>query len=83
MELNGLRINRSSIHLGVWWVKHNSFLYYGSWLGRNQIRGRWIKNKSLFSCGAYWVKRSSILGFGGLSIKASSIMALDWLGTKA
>ena len=30
VELNRLRLNRSSIHLGVWWVKNKSFLYFGA-----------------------------------------------------
>ena len=30
VELHDLRLNNSSIHLGIWWVKNKSFLYYGT-----------------------------------------------------
>ena len=30
VEHIGLRLNRISIHLGVWWVKNESFLYFGA-----------------------------------------------------
>ena len=56
VELNGLRLNRSSVHLGVWWAKNKSFLYFGAWLVRNwssiQFGGWWVKNKSFVYCWA-------------------------------
>ena len=99
VELNGLRLNRSSIHLGGWWAKNKSFgssILALDWLGTKAlynlgVDGLIIKAASLVELNGLrlnrsWLNRNSI-HLGGWWAKnksfGSSILALDWLGTEA
>ena len=84
VELNGLRLNRSwlnrsSIHLGGWWVKNKSFVYFGADLTETLfilgVDGLRIKASDPL----FWRfigKALYNLGVDGLIIKAASLVEL-------